>query len=127
MAVVKLGPSGSETTLPIMEWMKGNKPDLTVETEKQIRLETMTDGTGTYQYGYDELNRLTTTNGPWVNDTITYTYDKLGNLKSLIPQIGQTITYNYDYDTGYTDLDKRHKRIFRQVQVHIPTITGKIT
>ncbi len=48
MAVVKLGPSGSETTLPIMEWMKGNKPDLTVETEKQIEMETMTDGTIRY-------------------------------------------------------------------------------
>jgi RHS repeat-associated protein len=73
-------------------------PDVTYTYDDYDRLETMTVGTERYQYGYDELNRLKTTDGPWDDDTITYRYDELGNIKSLSPQIGQTITYNYDYD-----------------------------
>ncbi len=80
-------------------------PDVTYTYDNYERLESMTDGIGLHQYGYDDLNRLTSIDGPWNNDTIFFQYNELGNLKNLTPQGGQAITYNYDYDAGYSDLD----------------------
>jgi len=51
------------------------------------RLATMTDGTGTTNYGYYPVTsgqlgagELSTVDGPLANDTITYTYDQLGRI-----------------------------------------------
>jgi RHS repeat-associated protein len=61
-------------------------------------LDTMTDGTGMHQYTYDELNRLAAINGPWLNDTVAYNYNELGQVKTMSPEGGQARTYYYDYD-----------------------------
>jgi RHS repeat-associated protein len=49
------------------------------------RLATMTDGIGTTNYTYRSIGtlgagRISTIDGPWANDTITYTYDALGRV-----------------------------------------------
>lgn len=44
MADVKLGPEGSETTLPTLRWMGRDKPNLPVDSKKQISLKRMSDG-----------------------------------------------------------------------------------
>lgn len=44
MADVKLGPSGSETTLPVINWRDGSAPELPVTHHKQIEESVMMDG-----------------------------------------------------------------------------------
>lgn len=44
MAVIRLGLSGSEITLPTMRWLEGNQPDLPVSIHKQIEEAKMSDG-----------------------------------------------------------------------------------
>ena len=73
-----------------------NTPDGTFTYDDYNRVITRTDGIGSWQYGYNANNRLTSVDGPWADDTITYQYDELGQLKNLIPQGGQIVTYNYD-------------------------------
>ncbi|MBI4683442.1 MAG: RHS repeat-associated core domain-containing protein, partial [Nitrospirae bacterium] len=80
-------------------------PDITLTYDAYDLPDTMTDGIGVYDYGYDNLNRLASIDGPWVDDTISFQYNDLGHVKSMSPQNGQAITYNYDYDSGYADLD----------------------
>ena len=80
-------------------------PGVSFTYDNYDRLDTMVDGIGTYDYGYDDLDRLATIDGPWLNDTITYTYNELNDITSMTPDVGQAVTYFYDYDTGYTDLD----------------------
>jgi RHS repeat-associated protein len=73
-------------------------PDVTFTYSEYDFLETMSDGTGLHQYTYDELNRLKTIEGPWLNDTVAYTYNALGQIKTVTPEGGQARTYYYDYD-----------------------------
>jgi len=80
-------------------------PDVIFTYDDYNRLDTMTDGIGTYDYGYDELDRVTSVNGPWTNDTLSFSYNELNQIKTLTPQLGQAITYFYDYETGYADAD----------------------
>lgn len=54
------------------------------------------DGIGAWGYDYDAESRLRTVDGPWANDTLTYTYDDIGRRTSVTPQGGETISYNYD-------------------------------
>ncbi|MBL7049691.1 MAG: RHS repeat protein, partial [Nitrospira sp.] len=57
-----------------------------------------------YFYGYDNLHRLTSLDGPWANDDITYEYNELSHRIKLtaktdgIPGNDQVIDYKYDYD-----------------------------
>ena len=48
---------------------------------------------GTEIYGYDYLNRLTSSNGPW--GSITYTYDPVGNRLTMV-QGGSKTSYTYN-------------------------------
>ena len=48
----------------------------------------------TKTYGYDLLDRLNATTGPW--GTVTYTYDPVGNRLSKAVQGESTTTYGYD-------------------------------
>jgi RHS repeat-associated protein len=67
-------------------------------TTKELDLNYTYDGTGnmltenSQSYGYDALNRLNYTSGPW--GTITYTYDAVGNRVQMVN--GSTVT-NYTY------------------------------
>lgn len=44
MPDIKLGPSGTETTLPAINWISGSPPDLPVALKKNIDKATMLDG-----------------------------------------------------------------------------------
>lgn len=44
MADVKLGPDGSETTLPVINWRAGSAPELPVTHHKQVEEAVMSDG-----------------------------------------------------------------------------------
>jgi RHS repeat-associated protein len=60
---------------------------------------TFNDETYSATYDYDELSRVTAvaTTYPFGSKTISYTYDRFGNKKTLIyPDALGTITYNYD-------------------------------
>jgi len=64
---------------------------------KNLDLNYTYDGTGnvltlnTESYGYDWLDRLTSSTGPWT--TITYAYDQVGNRVKMVQ--GSTTTYTY--------------------------------
>ncbi|MCP4372019.1 MAG: RHS repeat protein [Deltaproteobacteria bacterium] len=55
----------------------------------------MQDASGTHDYTYYADSALHTA-GPWDNDGITYTYDKLGRITGIAPQSGQALSYTYD-------------------------------
>ncbi len=65
------------------------------------RIVTMVDGVGTNTYSYYAVNgtvgsgKLQAVDGPFANDTITYTYDKLGRVASRILN-GSTNLLSYD-------------------------------
>ncbi len=100
-------------------------PDVILTYDDYNRLDTMTDGMGIYDYGYNDLNRLESIDGPWENDTVTFYYNELGHLKNLIPQGGQTINYYYDYDPAYADADVgRLKAIQTGTNTHTYNYTG---
>lgn len=71
-------------------------PDVNFIYDEYSRLTQRTDGLGTFQFTYDLDNNLTSINGPWANDTQTYTYDGLGRLSTLAVEGGNTTTYVYD-------------------------------
>ncbi len=60
----------------------------------------MTDGTGTQSYAYDQLSRMTSEtrviNGVTGSFTIGYSYSLSGELKSLTDPQGRTTNYDYD-------------------------------
>jgi RHS repeat-associated protein len=63
----------------------------------------MTDETGTTTYGYNLANELTTTDGPWENDTITLSYDALGRATGRsINNAGANILVFDDYGRPQT-------------------------
>ena len=81
-------------------------PDVTFIYDDYNRVLTRADGTGTYNYTYYADDRLWTVDGPLANDTITYQYNELGNLKNLTPLGGQAITYGYDYESTDPNIKK---------------------
>lgn len=69
------------------------------------RIATMTDGIGSTQYAYNSITappvlgagRLASVDGPWNNDTITYSYDELGRLSGRsIDGVNNTSSFGYD-------------------------------
>jgi hypothetical protein len=68
MADLKLGPSGSQTTLPDMVWPDGSPPDIPYERESSADEVTMLDGG-------NRVNAKTYTPGTWtlVWDGLTWT------------------------------------------------------
>jgi RHS repeat-associated protein len=64
------------------------------------RLTTMVDGVGTTTYGYDAVGQLLSEDGPWADDTVSYTYNNRlrGSLSVLAPN-ASAWTESYGYDT----------------------------
>ena len=58
MADIKLGLSGSEITLPVLRWLEGNKPDLSVSVEKDISEAKMSDGSSMWGYFPNSEKRI---------------------------------------------------------------------
>jgi YD repeat-containing protein len=50
---------------------------LTYLCDNYNRVTQRQDGIGTYQFSYDVNSQLTSIDGPWVNDTLTYQYDMM--------------------------------------------------
>ncbi len=54
----------------------------------------MTDSIGTWRFGYNANSQLTSVDGPWPKDTITYVPDDLGRISQMISQfLTETIHY----------------------------------
>lgn len=60
------------------------------------RLKTLADGTGTTTYTYDVAHRLSSVDGPFTNDTLTYAYDELDRLLSR--SVNGQVFESYRYD-----------------------------
>ena len=88
-----------------------------IQIEQGTRVEGTNSGTNysaNLKYEYDALSQLTRENNKYLNQTITYTYDKGGNItkKTIYPYTAgslngvaptQTIVYNYG-NSSWTDL-----------------------
>ncbi|PZA14130.1 hypothetical protein, partial [Parazoarcus communis] len=64
------------------------------------RLVSMTDGTGTTTFGYHQPGALGALkaageDGPWLNDTVSWSYDALGRM--IEQRVGSSIE-QHDYD-----------------------------
>jgi len=73
-------------------------PDVDYHYDSFERLSGITNTTGSIYYTYYDDDRIATIDGPWTDDRITYTYDDLGQVKTMAQQNGQVRTYFYDYD-----------------------------
>lgn len=76
-------------------------PDMTMQYDALNRVASMTDALGTRTYGYDNLNRVTSVGGIYVNDALTYHYDTLGRRDQMSVQNGAssgTTASSYGYD-----------------------------
>jgi RHS repeat-associated protein len=96
-------PSGRITTFAYdaaneptaIHYSDGKTPNVTYTYDTDGQRTGMSDGTGTSQYAYDSLNRLTsTTNGAGAK--VSYGYDLAGQLTSLTYPNGKTVTRSYD-------------------------------
>lgn len=73
----------------------GTTPNVTFNYYKSGQRASMTDGTGTTSYQYDQLDRTyAVTNG--AGQTVGYRYDLAGNLTNLIYPDSSVITRTYD-------------------------------
>ena len=57
--------------------------NLEFDYDNKNRIIQVTNNTGTIEFTYDDLNRITSTTDFW-NNTVSYTYDKNGNLISSV-------------------------------------------
>ncbi|MGO8928263.1 MAG: RHS repeat-associated core domain-containing protein [Limisphaerales bacterium] len=65
------------------------------------RLTTMVDGVGTTAYGYDNVGQLLSEDGPWADDTVSYTYtNRLRASVSVLAPDASAWTQSYGYDTA---------------------------
>ncbi|RYF50944.1 MAG: hypothetical protein EOO38_04440 [Cytophagaceae bacterium] len=76
--------------------------DLSLTYDSLGRQKTISDSVGTTTVSYDNLGRLTSEDGPWANDTLTFNYGSRNELQSLI--VGRDGTTNdaiaYTYNTA---------------------------
>ncbi len=95
---------GSETeyyydensNLITVEHLDGITPGVTIDYDDYDRITRIEDGSGVYLFTYDEASRIETIDGPWENDTITYSYDDLGRVRTVQVAGGLLRTYSYD-------------------------------
>ncbi len=66
----------------------------------------MTDGIGAWAFGYDNNSQLTSVDGPWDNDMVTYVPDDLGRMSQMIAQGGTTVNYVYDPLNRLTEIQR---------------------
>lgn len=71
-------------------------PGVTTVYDPYNRPVTVTDALGTRVINYDASSRVTSIDGPWANDTLTFSYDSLGRKTAVALQGGLTATYVYD-------------------------------
>lgn len=71
-------------------------PSVVYQYDATHRLIERQDGAGTFAFAYDAESRLTTVDGPWSNDTLTYTYDALGRRVGLAVEGSAAVAHDYD-------------------------------
>lgn len=84
-------------------------PSVTYVYDAYNRVVERQDGIGTYQFSYDANSQLKEVNGPWENDTVTYSYDELGNRTGLSVQGADVVTYVYDNLNRLTSIQQGTK------------------
>ena len=65
------------------------------------RLTNMVDAIGTTAFNYTPAGRLQTENGPWANDTLTYTYVQGLRTALTLSQTTSNWSQSYGYDSGW--------------------------
>ena len=60
-----------------------NDADVSISYNNLDKPTSMTDALGTTTFGYDNAARLTSVDGPWQNDTVSYAYDAEGRRSAL--------------------------------------------
>lgn len=73
-----------------------NEPSVTYTYTATGQRQTMTDASGVTTYAYDDRDRLLSKVTP--QGAITYSYDKLGNIKTLRSSNANGASVDYDYD-----------------------------
>lgn len=98
-----LDPLGQTTTstydalnrLTLVDYSSPGTPDVGRAYDANGNRTSMTDGTGTSTYIYDEANRLTSVSSPGPK-TVGYRYDLDGNRTKLIYPDATAVTYTFD-------------------------------
>jgi RHS repeat-associated protein len=76
-----------------------SSPAISLQYDTLNRLTNMLDGTGTTSYGYDAAGQVLSEDGPWADDTVSYTYNnRLRTGMSVLAPNASPWTQNYGYD-----------------------------
>ena len=76
-------------------------PDISLSYDKMNRLTNMVDAVGTTAYGYDDVGQLLSEDGPWNDDTVSYTYNnRLRSTLSLSQPSASAWSQSYGYDAA---------------------------
>jgi YD repeat-containing protein len=76
-----------------------HSPSITLQYDALNRLTNMVDGVGTTTYRYDAVGQLLSEDGPWVDDTVSYTYNNRLRSSLSVPApntLAWTESYGYD-------------------------------
>ena len=79
-----------------VEHNDGSTPNISIEYDIYDRITRIEDGSGAYLFTYDSASRIHTIDGPWANDTLTYSYDNLGRIATTQVEGGLLRSYTYD-------------------------------
>ena len=63
------------------------------------RLTNMVDGVGTATFSYNQVGQILSENGPWANDTVTYTYANRLRTALNLSQTSGSWSQSYGYDS----------------------------
>jgi RHS repeat-associated protein len=76
-------------------------PAITLAYDMLNRMTSMADAVGTTAYSYDSVGQLLSEDGPWANDTVSYTYlNRLRQTLGLQAPSGSAWSQSYGYDSA---------------------------